>query len=56
MAELAKGAVFDEALLRAPINSMSVIQEMGEQAGLLTNDEIQELLDHSPDDYQLKTL
>ncbi len=56
VAELAKGAVFDEALLRAPINSMSVIQEMGEQAGLLTTDEIQELLDHSPDDYQIKTL
>ena len=56
VAELAKGTVLDEALLLAPINSMSVVQELGEQAGLLDSGELGTLLETAPDDYGLKII
>ena len=56
VAELAKGTVLDEALLLAPISSMNVVQEVGEQAGLLTSSELRELLKRAPDDYVLQEL
>ena len=56
VAELAKGTVLDEALLLAPISSMNVVQEVGEQAGLLTSSELRELLKGAPDDYTLQEL
>ncbi len=41
-----------EALSWGPINSMSVVQYVGAQEGLLTMDKLQEYLDKRPDDYQ----
>ena len=52
VAALAKGASVEEALLWAPINSMSVVQKVGAQAGLLKEKELQQLLHHAPDWYK----
>lgn len=52
VAALIKGNTIEGALQWAPINSMSVVQKVGAQAGLLTEPEIEELLRHSPDGYQ----
>lgn len=51
VAALIKGNTIEGALQWAPINSMNVVQEVGAQAGLLTEKEITELLRHSPDNY-----
>jgi sugar/nucleoside kinase (ribokinase family) len=51
VAALAKGESIETALKWAPINSMSVVQVLGAQAGLLHPDEIQKLLDEAPEDY-----
>ena len=51
-AALAMGKPIEEALLWAPINSMSVVQKIGAQAGLLTQAEIQEWLAKAPEDYK----
>lgn len=51
VAELSKGATFEQALLRAPINSMSVVQYVGAQAGLLSSRDIDEYIKRAPDDY-----
>lgn len=51
VAELAKGETLENALLRAPINSMSVVQKLGAQKGLLSNQEIAEYLAIAPNDY-----
>jgi len=40
-----------EALAWGPINSMSVVQHIGAQAGLLTKDKLMEYLNDSPEDY-----
>jgi len=53
---LALGKTLPEALERAPINSMSVVQEIGAQRGLLTADKIEEHLANRPDDYQLQQI
>lgn len=53
---LALGVGMDEALTWAPINSMSVVQKMGAQAGLLSRDEIESLLRDAPDEYQVTPL
>ena len=45
-----------EALLRAPINSMSVVQHVGAQKGLLTKDKIEKYLAEAPKEYKLKKL
>jgi sugar/nucleoside kinase (ribokinase family) len=50
-AMLAQGLAVPEALKRAPINSMSVVQYVGAQEGLLSRDEIEEHLEQAPDDY-----
>lgn len=52
IAALAKGNTIEGALQWAPINSMSVVQKMGAQAGLLTADEIEDLLEKAPDWYK----
>lgn len=49
---LAKGMTLREALVRAPINSMSVVQEVGAQKGLLNADQIEEFLKNAPADYK----
>ncbi len=51
-AALALGKSIEEALLWAPINSMSVVQKIGARAGLLTADGIQEWLAKAPEDYK----
>ena len=51
VAALAKGADTQGALLWAPINAMSVVQNIGAQAGLLTEREIEHYLRIAPDDY-----
>lgn len=53
---LAIGKTIDEALRWAPINSMSVVQKIGAQAGLLTVSEIERYLAHSPADYAPKKI
>jgi len=50
---LALGELMDEALTWAPINSMSVVQQLGAQAGLLTRAEIQRYLLEAPEQYKV---
>lgn len=52
VAALAKGNSIEGALQWAPINSMSVVQQTGAQAGLLSEDKIEEYLRKSPDYYR----
>lgn len=49
-----KGLSLADALRWAPINSMSVVQKVGAQAGLLSEKELQQLLHHAPAHYQPK--
>jgi ribokinase len=51
---LALGKPLEEALLWGPINSMSVVQEIGAQKGLLTRAQIEEILGNAPAEYRLK--
>ena len=53
---LAKGYLLKDALLRAPINSMSVVQHIGAQKGLLTEQEIEQYLQKAPADYVVSML
>ena len=46
------GLSIPEALARAPINSMSVVQFIGAQAGLLTREKLENHLAQAPDHYQ----
>jgi len=50
-ATLAAGKSVEEALKWGPINSMSVVQYVGAQEGLLTQEKIEEYLKDAPDDY-----
>ena len=52
---LTKGFEMKDALLRAPINSMSVVQKIGAQEGLLTVAEIEKYLSTAPNDYKVST-
>ena len=56
VAALAKGNNIEGALQWAPINSMSVVQKVGAQAGLLSEKEIEEWLKKSPDWYHPKPM
>jgi sugar/nucleoside kinase (ribokinase family) len=51
-AALALGESLKTALSWAPINSMSVVQKLGAQAGLLKKDEILRFLQQAPADYK----
>lgn len=53
---LALGKTIPEALLYAPINSMSVVQKIGAQEGLLTFAEIEAWLAKAPENYRLEKL
>ncbi len=55
-AMLALGMSLPEALMRGPINSMSVVQYIGAQKGLLTRDAIESHLANAPEDYIIKQL
>lgn len=50
---LAMGKTFEEALAWAPINSMSVVQYVGAQKGLLSREKLEEYLKNAPEDYKL---
>ncbi|MDB5178003.1 MAG: putative Ribokinase [Candidatus Saccharibacteria bacterium] len=52
-AALAVGESMETALLWAPINSMSVVQKMGAQAGLLSREELQKFLSEAPEWYKV---
>lgn len=47
---------FKDALLWGPINSMSVVQEIGAQKGLLTRDAIEKYLTSAPSEYRIEPL
>jgi ribokinase len=56
VAALAKGNTIEGALQWAPINSMNVVQHVGAQAGLLTEDELEDYLRKSPEWYRPKPM
>jgi len=56
VAALIKGNTIEGALQWAPINSMSVLQKVGAQAGLLSQAEIEGFLTKSPDNYRPTSL
>lgn len=56
MAALALGKPVDEALTWAPINSMSVVQQIGAQAGLLSQGDITKFLSEAPKDYKVSSI
>jgi ribokinase len=53
---LAKGLPVSEALRWAPVNSMSVVQDVGARAGLLSEYKLKEWLAKAPADYQPKEI
>ena len=55
-AALAIGKPLEEALLWGPINSMSVVQDVGAQRGLLTRAQLEEYLQNAPDTYKVTDL
>ncbi len=55
-AALALGESLETALSWAPINSMSVVQKMGAQTGLLSMDELKKYLADAPADFKAKVL
>jgi ribokinase len=55
-AALAAGESIETALKWAPINSMSVVQEIGAQKGLLSRKALEEWLAKAPSDYKVKVL
>lgn len=56
VAALSLGEPLEKALLWGPINSMSVVQQVGAQLGLLTRDELLELLKKAPSTYVVRDL
>jgi ribokinase len=52
VAALAKGNTIEGALQWAPINSMSVVQKVGAQAGLLSEEQLERFLEQAPDWYK----
>jgi len=53
---LTLGKTMYEALTWAPINSMSVVQSVGAQEGLLTKEDLEKYLKQAPKDYLPKTI
>lgn len=49
---IAMGMSLGDALLRGPINSMSVVQYIGAQEGLLPREKLEEYLKNAPEDYK----
>lgn len=56
VAFLALGMSVEDALTRAPINSMSVVQYVGAREGLLTREKLEEYLKNAPEDYKPKKI
>lgn len=55
-AALALGKNIEEALFWAPVNSMSVVQKIGAQEGLLTQDGIRDWLAKAPEEYRVRKI
>jgi sugar/nucleoside kinase (ribokinase family) len=53
---LALGKTLPEALAWGPINSMSVVQEIGAQKGLLGREQLEKYLSEAPEDYKAKEI
>ena len=53
---LALGKTIPEALAWAPINSMSVVQYVGAQEGLLTREKLEQYLTQAPADYRIREI
>jgi ribokinase len=49
---LALGKTIPEALMWGPVNSMSVVQHVGAQEGLLTRESLEEFLTNAPENYK----
>lgn len=56
VAAIIKGKTIEEALTWAPINSMSVVQKVGAQAGLLTEKGLEHYLKSAPPNYRATPL
>ncbi|MFA6300755.1 MAG: carbohydrate kinase family protein [Candidatus Paceibacterota bacterium] len=56
VAGLIAGKTLAEAIAWAGINSMSVVQQVGAQRGLLTQEKIEEYLKNAPESYKAKKL
>ncbi|MBI2609927.1 carbohydrate kinase family protein [Candidatus Giovannonibacteria bacterium] len=52
VAVIALGKSVEDALMRAPVNSMSVVQYVGAREGLLNMNQIEEFLKNAPHDYK----
>lgn len=50
------GKPIEEALLWGPINSMSVVQYIGAQEGLLSREKLEEYLKNAPKDYKIEKI
>jgi len=50
------GMSFEDALIRSPINPMSVVQYVGAQEGLLSVDQIEKYLKEAPENYKLSEI
>lgn len=53
---LALGESLETALRWGPVNSMSVVQYIGAQEGLLTREKLDEYLANAPEDYKVKEI
>jgi len=53
---LSLGKTLSEALTWGPINSQSVVQQVGAQKGLLHREKLEEFLKNAPDNYKLKQI
>lgn len=53
---LAMGKTIEEAIMWGPINSMSVVQYLGAQEGLLTKEKIEIFLKNAPENYKPRKL
>jgi len=49
----AQGLSIRDCMMRAPINSMNVVQHVGAQAGLLTLEQLSDYLAKAPEDYKV---
>ncbi len=50
------GKTLDEALSWAPINSMSVVQQVGAQKGLLSREKLEDYLSKAPESYKISKI
>ncbi len=55
-AAIALGKSPEEALTWGPVNSMSVVQYIGAQEGLLTREKLEEFLANAPEEYKAKKI